>query len=166
MRIASRWPPTPEGQCPAEAEGIGMKKKTAGAASTRTRNGPGNGRLRPDVDEVPRYTDAYFLKSKQVVGRFGDVTATYAVFMRRPVIYTGRPTVEWLRHVAELRQVTFDIDERHQEGDWVGAGDPLLYVTGPPVSRPITPTAWARNCRRWRSWPWMRAIAPVSTWPS
>ncbi|MSO76997.1 MAG: nicotinate phosphoribosyltransferase [Alphaproteobacteria bacterium] len=108
-----------------------MKKKTAGTGSVRSKNGSGNGRPRPDVDDVQRYTDAYFLKSKQVVGRFGDMTATYAVFMRRPVIYAGRPTVDWLRQVAEQRQVTFEIDERHREGDWVGAGDPLLYITGP-----------------------------------
>jgi nicotinate phosphoribosyltransferase len=106
-----------------------MKKK--GVTSAKARGGSGNGSFRPDVDDIPRYTDAYFVKSKETVGRFGDVAATYAVFMRRPVIYTGRPTVEWLRHVAERRQVAFEIDERHREGDWVGAGDPLLYISGP-----------------------------------
>ena len=33
-------------------------------------------------------TDHYFRKTKEVVGRFGDMTVTYAVFMRRPVIFT------------------------------------------------------------------------------
>ena len=31
-------------------------------------------------------TDSYFLKTKAIVGQFGDRAATYAVFMRRPVI--------------------------------------------------------------------------------
>ena len=34
--------------------------------------------MRPDVDDIPRYTDTYFRKSKETVGQFGDVKATYA----------------------------------------------------------------------------------------
>ena len=34
------------------------------------------------------HTDSYFLKTKAIVEKFGDRRATYAVFMRRPVIST------------------------------------------------------------------------------
>jgi len=86
--------------------------------------------MRPDVDDIPRYTDAYFRKSKATVGRFGDVQATYAVFMRRPVLFTGDLVVKWLNDVAEERGVSFDIKAPYKEGEWVGAGEPMLYLTG------------------------------------
>ena len=85
----------------------------------------------PDAADVPHYTDAYFSKSKAVVERFGDVRVAYAVFMRRPVVSAARLTVEWLRAVAAARGAAFDIEERYEEGVSVGAGDPLLYISGP-----------------------------------
>ncbi len=85
----------------------------------------------PDAEDVPHYTDAYFSKSKAVVERFGDVRVTYAVFMRRPVVSAARLTVEWLKAVASARGTAFELDERYDEGVSVGAGDPLLYISGP-----------------------------------
>ncbi|MDE0408023.1 MAG: nicotinate phosphoribosyltransferase [Alphaproteobacteria bacterium] len=85
----------------------------------------------PDAADVPHYTDAYFSKSKAVVEQFGDMPVTYAVFMRRPVVSAARLTVEWLRAVASARGAAFDIEERYEEGVSVGAGDPLLYISGP-----------------------------------
>src|SRR3974390_2267256 len=75
-------------------------------------------------------TDSYFLKTKAIVGHFGDRPATYAVFMRRPVICAPRFAVEFLEAVAAERGAAFDIELSHPEGAWVGAGDPILYVTG------------------------------------
>lgn len=89
-----------------------------------------NHSMRPDVDDIPRFTDAYFRKSKETVGRFGDVTATYAVFMRRPVLFTGQMTIDWLNKVAAERGVQFEIEAPHAEGEFVGAGEPMLYLTG------------------------------------
>jgi nicotinate phosphoribosyltransferase len=86
--------------------------------------------MRPNVEEIPRFTDAYFRKTKEAVGRFGDVTATYAVFMRRPVLFTGQMTVDWLHSVAKARGVEFEIEAPHAEGEFVGAGEPMLYLTG------------------------------------
>lgn len=86
--------------------------------------------VRPDPDEVPRYTDAYFRKSKDVVGQFGDVQVTYAVFMRRPVVSCPRSTTDWLEAIAHSRGVTFDIELMRAEGEWVGAGEPLMYISG------------------------------------
>jgi nicotinate phosphoribosyltransferase len=81
-------------------------------------------------DAIARYTDHYFNRTKAVVRRFGDKQATYAVFMRRPVLFTPRLMLEALETAASRRGVSFDIDLRYKEGDWVGAGDPLLYITG------------------------------------
>jgi nicotinate phosphoribosyltransferase len=75
-------------------------------------------------------TDSYFLKSKAIVGRFGDRQATYAVFMRRPVVSTPRLAIDFLESAAAERGTRFDIELNHPEGALVGAGDPLLYVTG------------------------------------
>jgi nicotinate phosphoribosyltransferase len=87
--------------------------------------------MRPDIDSIPRLTDAYFVKTKEAVRRFGDRIVTYAVFLRRPVISAPRLAVEWLQEVAAERQARFEIDLRFPEGKWVGAGEPIMYVTGP-----------------------------------
>jgi len=85
------------------------------------------------ADAVPALaaqTDSYFLKTKAIVGRFGDRPASYAVFMRRPVICTPRLALDFLRSQAAERGADFAIELNHPEGAWVGAGDPILYVTG------------------------------------
>src|SRR5262245_27991328 len=81
-------------------------------------------------DPLAARTDSYFLKTKAIVGRFGDRPATYAVFMRRPVICTLRFAVEFLEAQAAERGIRFEIELNHPEGAWVGAGEPILYVTG------------------------------------
>jgi len=50
--------------------------------------------------------------------------------MRRPVVSAPRLCVEWLQAVAKGRGTTFDIDVQYREGKWVGAGEPLLYISG------------------------------------
>ncbi|HTQ32847.1 MAG TPA: nicotinate phosphoribosyltransferase [Stellaceae bacterium] len=77
------------------------------------------------------HTDSYFLKTKAIVEQFGDRRATYAVFMRRPVISTPRLAVEFLETMAAARGVSFEIEVNRQEGEMVGAGEVILYVTGP-----------------------------------
>jgi nicotinate phosphoribosyltransferase len=81
-------------------------------------------------DEIARWTDTYFLRTKATVGRFGDKSVTYAVFMRRPVISAPRLAVEWLEAESRNRGSQVDIVLRYREGRWVGAGEPILYVTG------------------------------------
>lgn len=85
---------------------------------------------RPPVD-VARWTDAYFNRTRAVIERFGDRTVTYAVFMRRPVVSAPAIAVAWLETMATLRGTAFRVDVTQPEGKWVGAGEPLLYVTGP-----------------------------------
>jgi nicotinate phosphoribosyltransferase len=87
--------------------------------------------MSPAADDLPRFTDKYFLKTQDVVRRFGDVDVTYAVFMRRPVVFTPKLTVDWLDHMAAARDTEFAMDLCFKEGDWVGAGEPLMYLSGP-----------------------------------
>ncbi len=82
------------------------------------------------TDEFAARTDSYFLKTKAIVGRFGDRAATYAVFMRRPVICAPRFAIEFLEKMAAERGTRFAIELAHPEAAWVGAGEPILYVTG------------------------------------
>ena len=86
--------------------------------------------MAPSPPDIPRLTDAYFLKTKEVVRRFGDKQATYAIFLRRPVICTPRIMVDFLEAAARARSTRFEIDLRYKEGDWVGAGEPMIYLTG------------------------------------
>ncbi len=83
--------------------------------------------------QIAARTDSYFRKTKATVAQFGDVTVTYAVFMRRPVIFTPALMVRWLDQVADARNVRFDVELCFPEGAWVGAGEPLAYITGPFV---------------------------------
>ncbi|MFQ6016561.1 MAG: nicotinate phosphoribosyltransferase [Kiloniellaceae bacterium] len=82
----------------------------------------------PDIAD---WTDHYFRRTKEVVGRFGDSIVTYALFMRRPVVSAPRLAIEWLERMAVQRNARFEIDLRYEEGRWVGAGEPILYVAGP-----------------------------------
>lgn len=84
-----------------------------------------------DGGEVGRFTDKYFTKTRAIVERFGDVPVTYAVFMRRPVLSTPRLAVDWLRRVTDARGAVVEVELLHEEGAWVGAGEPMLYIHGP-----------------------------------
>ncbi|MBC8789979.1 MAG: nicotinate phosphoribosyltransferase [Tagaea sp. CACIAM 22H2] len=84
----------------------------------------------PAAGEIKGLTDHYFVKTKGTVERFGDKRVTYAVFMRRPIICAPRLAIEWIRGIAAARGTAIDIDLRHPEGDWVGAGEPILYLSG------------------------------------
>ncbi len=82
-------------------------------------------------DDIAAWTDVYFKRTRKAVERFGDITATYAIFMRRPVISAPRLALDWLTDIGRRRGVSFEIDLRYPEGKWVGAGEPMFYVTGP-----------------------------------
>ena len=46
--------------------------------------------MHPNNGEIERYTDHYFNRTKRVIGKFGDSRVTYAIFMRRPVVFAPR----------------------------------------------------------------------------
>lgn len=82
------------------------------------------------LEDIGWRTDAYFNRTREVIAHFGDMPVTYAVFLRRPVISAPRLMLDWLSDVAAARGVTFGFDLVHPEGEWVGAGEPIAYITG------------------------------------
>jgi len=81
-------------------------------------------------DEVARWADHYFRRTKRLVEKFGDLSVTYALFMRRPVVFAPRLAVDWLNEAARQRGTEFTVEQNFDEGEWVGAGEPLMYLTG------------------------------------
>jgi len=84
----------------------------------------------PNNGEIERYTDHYFNRTKRVIGRFGDCRVTYAIFMRRPVVFAPRLALEWLDELSRSRNTKVEVDQRYAEGKWVGAGEPMMYIAG------------------------------------
>ncbi|MDH5410237.1 MAG: nicotinate phosphoribosyltransferase [Alphaproteobacteria bacterium] len=87
--------------------------------------------MTPKPEAIGDWTDAYFNRTRGIVEKFGDCRVTYAIFMRRPVVSAPRLAVNWLEMVCRERGAAVDIDLRYEEGRWVGAGEALMYVTGP-----------------------------------
>jgi nicotinate phosphoribosyltransferase len=92
-------------------------------------NNTGDTKAALEADIAAR-TDVYFKRTKAIVQRFGDARVTYAIFLRRPVISAPRLMLDWLRTVATERGTEVDIRLLHEEGTWVGAGEPILTITG------------------------------------
>ena len=82
------------------------------------------------LEDISWRTDAYFNRTREVIARYGDMPVTYAVFLRRPVISAPRLMLDWLAEVAAARGTHFHFDVVHPEGEWVGAGEPIAYITG------------------------------------
>lgn len=85
----------------------------------------------PPVDRIDAWTDSYFVRTRQIVAQHGDCSVTYAIFMRRPVVYAARMAVSWLRRMCTARGVAVEIEELFRESQWVGAGEPMMYISGP-----------------------------------
>ena len=84
----------------------------------------------PSPEQQPVYTDSYFNLARKIVRDHGDKQVTYAVFMRRPVTLAPKLAIDWLEGMAGSRKAEIEIELLHKEGAWVGAGEPLLYITG------------------------------------
>ncbi|MHC8508440.1 MAG: beta/alpha barrel domain-containing protein [Rhodospirillales bacterium] len=81
-------------------------------------------------DFIAAWTDRYFRRTRDIVKKYGDVEVTYAVFMRRPVIFAPRLAVDFIDAAGRARGAPFKIEQPRGEGEWTGAGEPLLYITG------------------------------------
>ena len=79
---------------------------------------------------IKKNTDQYFIKTKKIIKKNKDVIVTYAIFMRRPVLFCPRIALKWIKEVEKSRKTKFNIKLCHKEGDWVGAGDTLMYISG------------------------------------
>lgn len=67
--------------------------------------------------------DKYFTNTKEIVSKYGDIDVTYAVFMRRPVIFA-------LEYVIKTFEKHLKFETSYKNGDYVGSGEPLLYYSG------------------------------------
>jgi nicotinate phosphoribosyltransferase len=86
--------------------------------------------LRPSPDQLPSVTDTYFLRTRDIVSSFGDTEVTYAIFMRRPVISALNPALDWLQAIVKERNSSVNVNRCFNEGDDVGAGEPMVYLSG------------------------------------
>ncbi|MCZ6509298.1 MAG: nicotinate phosphoribosyltransferase [Alphaproteobacteria bacterium] len=86
--------------------------------------------VRPAVEDISALTDVYFSKSRAAVEKFGDMTVTYGVFMRRTVVCAPRLATDWLRAVAAARDTAFDIELCVAESHIAEADEAMLYITG------------------------------------
>ena len=75
-------------------------------------------------------TDHYFKKTKNIILDNGDAEVVYAIFMRRPVLFCPKMAIKWLKDIEKIRKTKFDIIMCYEEGSWVGAGQPLMYIKG------------------------------------
>lgn len=85
----------------------------------------------PDADRQPSLTDSYFNLSREIVRQHGEAEVTYAVFMRRPVTLAPRLALDWLHVMAKQRKAKIRVEQLYKEGAWVGAGEPMFYISGP-----------------------------------
>ncbi|MGH8682661.1 MAG: hypothetical protein ACREVS_00480 [Burkholderiales bacterium] len=86
------------------------------------------------AEYVRTRTDKYFTKSRVVVEKFGDLTVTYGVFMRRRVICAVNPAIECLRECYPPAATPLQITRPYEEGAFVPDGRPLLTYTGSAAS--------------------------------
>ena len=86
--------------------------------------------LRPNPSQLPSVTDTYFLRTRDIVSSYGDTEVTYAIFMRRPVISGLNPAIDWLEQIVKERKGSVNIKRCFKEGSDVGAGEPLVYISG------------------------------------
>ena len=86
--------------------------------------------LRPNPNQLASVTDTYFLRTRDIVSSFGDTEVTYAIFMRRPVISALNPAIDWLKAIVKDRNGSVNIKRCFKEGEDVGAGEPMVYISG------------------------------------
>jgi len=87
-------------------------------------------KLRPDLIDLASVTDSYFTRTKSIVSKFGDTNVTYAIFMRRPVLSALNPALDWLFTILGKRNTKIKVRRFYEEGEYVGAGEPLVYISG------------------------------------
>jgi nicotinate phosphoribosyltransferase len=81
--------------------------------------------------DVEARTDAYFLKTQQIVQSKGDCRATYAVFMRTDVVVAVQRAIDFIKasYPADCG-IPLEIKRMAQEGSVVPSGKPILYIIG------------------------------------
>ena len=81
-------------------------------------------------DLINNYTDNYFLKTKKIIQKYGDINVTYAIFIRRPGIIALKLAINWIKQISKDRGIKVKTSSPFKEGDHFGAGEPILYIRG------------------------------------
>jgi len=81
-----------------------------------------------DKQSVQDWTDKYFTRTKQTLKN--PIIVTYGIFIRRPCLMATKLAEDWLNTLAKNEDFPILIQRNYNEGDFVGAGDPLFYITG------------------------------------
>ena len=63
---------------------------------------------------IKKNTDQYFRKTKEIIKKNKDVRVTYAVFMRRPVLFCPKMALNWFKIVEKSRKTKFVIKLCHK----------------------------------------------------
>jgi len=48
---------------------------------------------------INNFTDNYFLKTKKIIHKYGDIKVTYAVFIRRPGVIALKLAINWIINI-------------------------------------------------------------------
>lgn len=80
---------------------------------------------------VTANTDKYFSRTRQIVEANGDLPVTYAIFIRRPVVFAPKLALDFLHQAEKATGFKAEVTPCYAEGDLIGAGDPMMYITGP-----------------------------------
>ncbi|CAK7192617.1 hypothetical protein COMNV_00822 [Commensalibacter sp. Nvir] len=83
-----------------------------------------------DYIKIEERTDTYFIKTKTIVDHYGDKEVVYAIFLRRPVVSAPRLVLDWLDLIFRREKIKAEVYVAFPEGEWVGAGLPILYIKG------------------------------------
>ena len=86
--------------------------------------------LASDTTTISNWSDSYFLSTRELVQHYGDCQVTYALFLRRPVLCALTLALSWLKLVAKKEKQEIVISKHFEEGEWVGAGEPLCFIKG------------------------------------
>ena len=79
---------------------------------------------------INNFTDNYFLKTKKIIHKYGDIKVTYAVFIRRPGVIAAKLAINWIKQISKDRGIKVSTSSPFKEGDHFGAGEPILYIRG------------------------------------
>ena len=71
-------------------------------------------------------TDHYFKKTKSIILKNKDVEVTYAIFMRRPVLFCPSLAIKWLRKVEKIRKTSDPIENIKVLLNKMGIEDKML----------------------------------------
>ena len=77
---------------------------------------------------IKSYTDSYFLKSKEIIKKNGDIIVTYAVFIRRPGIIALKIAIDWIKQVAKERKIKIQTSSPFKEGEYLEQGNQFFLL--------------------------------------